>query len=47
LGRVVHRVASVKMPQTQRDVVLGLLRGHTPAEIADQLKISPVTCARG
>ena len=43
LARAVHRVALTKMPQTQRDVVLGLLRGDTPAEIADQLGISPVT----
>ncbi len=43
LARAVQRVASAKMPQTQRDVVLGLLRGDTPAEIADQLGISPVT----
>jgi len=43
LARAVHQVASAKMPQTQRDVVLGLLRGDTPAEIANQLGISPVT----
>ncbi|HEX6037266.1 sigma-70 family RNA polymerase sigma factor [Longimicrobium sp.] len=43
LARAVHRVASAKMPQPQREVVLGLLRGDTPAEIANQLGISPVT----
>jgi RNA polymerase sigma factor (sigma-70 family) len=43
LALAVHRVASAKMPQTQRDVVLGLLRGDTPAEIAEQHGISPVT----
>ncbi len=43
LARAVHRVASMKMPQTQRDVVLGLLRGDTPADIAERHGISPVT----
>jgi RNA polymerase sigma-70 factor (ECF subfamily) len=43
LRRAVSRIAGTKMPQTQRDVVLGLLRGDTPAEVADKLGISPVT----
>lgn len=43
LARAVHKVAAAKMPEKQRAVVLGLLRGETPAEIADRLGISPVT----
>jgi RNA polymerase sigma-70 factor (ECF subfamily) len=43
LRLAVSRVATAKMPQTQRDVVLGLLRGDTAAEVAEKLGISPVT----
>lgn len=38
----VHR-ASMTLPQELRSVVIGLLRGETPAEIAAALNISPVT----
>ena len=38
----VHR-ASLILPQELRSVVIGLLRGETPAEIAAALSISPVT----
>lgn len=43
LARAVHRVASAKLTQPQRDVVLGLLRGEDTGEIAARLGISPVT----
>lgn len=43
LALAVHRVVASKMTPTQREVVLGLLRGDTPAEIGAKLGISPVT----
>jgi len=43
LARTVHRVAGTTLPPALRDVVLGLLRGESSAEIAARLGISPVT----
>ncbi|HEX8430970.1 MAG TPA: sigma-70 family RNA polymerase sigma factor [Longimicrobium sp.] len=43
LAAAAHRVASIKMPQAQREVVLGLLRGENAGEIAQRLGISPIT----
>ena len=43
LALVVHRVSTLKLPPALQEVVLGLLREETPAEIAARLGISPVT----
>ena len=43
LARVVARVAAAELPPALHEVVLGLLRGETPAEIAARLHLNPVT----
>lgn len=43
LAREVHRVCAAELPPALREVMLGLLSGETPAEIADRLQINPVT----
>jgi RNA polymerase sigma factor (sigma-70 family) len=43
LARAIHRVTSSSLPASLRDVVIGLLRGLTPAEIAAQQHVQPIT----
>jgi RNA polymerase sigma factor (sigma-70 family) len=43
LVHVVKQLAEADLPPKMREVVLGLLRGETPAEIAVRLDVSPVT----
>jgi RNA polymerase sigma factor (sigma-70 family) len=43
LARAIHRVTSSSLPASLRDVVIGLLRGLTPAEIAAQQHVHPIT----
>lgn len=43
LAREVHRVCAAELPPALREVMLGLLRGETPTEIAERLQINPVT----
>ncbi|MFL5562268.1 MAG: sigma-70 family RNA polymerase sigma factor [Gemmatimonadaceae bacterium] len=43
LARAIHRVSLETLPVSLRDIVLGLLRGLTPAEIAEQQHLNPVT----
>ena len=43
LAREVHRVCAAEMSPKLQQVVLGLLRGETPEETAERLKINPVT----
>lgn len=43
LARAVHRVCSAKLPPNLQEIVLGLLRGETPVEIATRLQLNPTT----
>ena len=43
LALAVHRASMEVLPPPLREVVLGLLRGQTPMEIAARLHVSPVT----
>lgn len=43
LARVVSRVAAAELTPALHEVVLGVLRGETPAEIAERLGLNPVT----
>lgn len=43
LAREVHRICAAEMSPKLQEVVLGLLRGETPEETADRLKLNPVT----
>lgn len=43
LARAVHEVANSALTPQQREIVLGLLREESPAEIAARLNISPIT----
>jgi RNA polymerase sigma-70 factor (ECF subfamily) len=43
LSRAVREVANSTLTPQQREIVLGLLREETPAEIAARLNISPIT----
>ena len=43
LARAIHRVTSSSLPASLREVVIGLLRGLTPAEIAAQQHVHPIT----
>lgn len=43
LIRAVHRASVATLPPELREIVLGLLRGLSPSEIAAELGINPVT----
>ncbi len=43
LTRAVHRACSVSLPPALQEVVLGVLRGETPTEIAKRLQLNPTT----
>ena len=43
LGRAVQQASLGTLPPELRDIILGLLRGLTPAEIAAQQHVHPVT----
>ena len=43
LARAVHRVSETALPPPLADIVLGLLRGETPNEIAKRQSVSPIT----
>lgn len=43
LAREVHRVCAAELPPALREVMLGLLSGETPSEVAERLQINPVT----
>ncbi|MET0399141.1 MAG: sigma-70 family RNA polymerase sigma factor [Longimicrobiaceae bacterium] len=43
LARAVHEAANSALTPQQREIVLGLLRDESPAEIAVRLNISPIT----
>ena len=43
LAQAVERVAYATLPASLSDIVLGLLSGETPAEIAARQQVSPVT----
>ena len=43
LARAVHRVSVTTLPEPLAEIVLGLLRGETPAEIAKRQGVSPIT----
>ena len=43
LARAVHRISATTLPEPLADIVLGLLRGETPAEIANRQGVSPIT----
>ena len=43
LARAVHRVSETTLPAPLADIVLGLLRGETPNEIAKRQGVSPIT----
>ena len=43
LARAVHRVSETALPPPLADIVLGLLRGETPNEIAKRQGVSPIT----
>lgn len=43
LARAVHEAANSALTPQQREIVLGLLREESPAEIAARLNISPIT----
>lgn len=43
LARAVHRVCAAELPPKLQEIVLGLLRGETPTEIATRLQLNPVT----
>jgi RNA polymerase sigma factor (sigma-70 family) len=43
LARAVYRVAATSLPPALSEIVFGLMRGETTAEIAKQYAVSPVT----
>jgi RNA polymerase sigma factor (sigma-70 family) len=43
LARAVHRISATTLPLPLADIVLGLLRGETPSEIAHRQGVSPIT----
>ena len=43
LARAIHRVSLDTLPPSLREIVLSLLRGLTPAEIAEQEHLNPIT----
>jgi RNA polymerase sigma factor (sigma-70 family) len=43
LARAVHRVSLETLPESLRQIVLALLHGLTPSEIAEQQHLNPVT----
>jgi RNA polymerase sigma factor (sigma-70 family) len=43
LARAVHRISATTLPPPLADIVLGLLRGETPIEIAHRQGVSPIT----
>lgn len=43
LARAVHRISATTLPAPLGDIVLGLLRGETPNEIAHRQGVSPIT----
>lgn len=43
LAREVYRICAAEMSPKLQEVALGLLRGETPEETADRLKLNPVT----
>jgi RNA polymerase sigma-70 factor (ECF subfamily) len=43
LAREVHRICAAEMSPKLQEVMLGLLRGETPEETAERLKLNPVT----
>ena len=43
LARKVHRICAAEMSPKLQEVMLGLLRGETPEETAERLKLNPVT----
>ena len=43
LARAIHRVSLETLPRSLRDIVLSLLRGLTPSEIAEQQHLNPIT----
>lgn len=43
LARAVHRVIHTGLPEPLADVVLSLLHGETSTEIAERLRVSPIT----
>ena len=43
LARAVHRVSMTSLPAPLAEIVIGLLRGETPLEIAERQGVSPVT----
>ena len=43
LARAVHRISATTLPAPLADIVLGLLRGETPNEIAHRQGVSPIT----
>ena len=42
-ARAIHRASLETLPTSLREIVLGLLRGLTPAEIAEQQHLNPIT----
>jgi RNA polymerase sigma-70 factor (ECF subfamily) len=43
LAREVHRICAAELPPALQEVMLGVLRGETPGEIAERLQINPIT----
>ncbi|MQA92233.1 MAG: sigma-70 family RNA polymerase sigma factor [Gemmatimonas sp.] len=43
LAREVHRICASELPPALKEVMLGVLRGETPVEIARRLEINPIT----
>lgn len=43
LARAIHRASLEALPPPLRDIVLGLLGGLTPSEIADRQHLNPIT----
>lgn len=43
LAREVHRICAAELPPGLQVVMLGILRGETPTEIAERLELNPVT----
>lgn len=43
LAREVHRICAAELPPALKEVMLGMLRGETPSEIAERLEMNPVT----
>ena len=43
LARAIHRASLEALPGSLREIVLSLLRGLTPSEIAEQQRLNPIT----